>query len=101
VLVAPDWFPASARHVYFDSAAVVIAAVLFGKYLEELAKGRTSAAIKQLLGLQAKEAHVLRDGTELQVAIGAVVPGDQVVVRPGERLPVDGVVVDGDSHVDT
>ncbi|MFA7525805.1 MAG: copper-translocating P-type ATPase, partial [Acidithiobacillus sp.] len=62
---------------------------------------RTSAAIKQLLGLQAKEAHVLRDGTELQVAIGAVVPGDQVVVRPGERLPVDGVVVDGDSHVDT
>ncbi|MDD5375955.1 copper-translocating P-type ATPase [Acidithiobacillus sp.] len=101
VLVAPDWFPASARHVYFDSAAVVIAAVLFGKYLEELAKGRTSAAIKQLLGLQAKEAHVLRDGTELQVAIGAVVPGDQVVVRPGERLPVDGVIVDGDSHVDT
>jgi Cu+-exporting ATPase len=101
VLVAPDWFPASARHVYFDSAAVVIAAVLFGKYLEELAKGRTSAAIKQLLGLQAKEAHVLRDGEELQVAIGAVVPGDQVVVRPGERLPVDGVVVDGDSHLDT
>ncbi len=101
VLVAPAWFPASARHIYFDSAAVVIAAVLFGKYLEELAKGRTSAAIKQLLGLQAKEAHVLRDGTELQVAIGAVVPGDQVVVRPGERLPVDGVVVDGDSHVDT
>ncbi|MHB1804135.1 MAG: copper-translocating P-type ATPase, partial [Acidithiobacillus ferrooxidans] len=101
VLVAPGWFPATARHVYFDSAAVVIAAVLFGKYLEELAKGRTSAAIKQLLGLQAKEAHVLRDGTELQVAIGAVVPGDQVVVRPGERLPVDGVVVDGDSHVDT
>ncbi|BBF66790.1 cadmium-translocating P-type ATPase [Acidithiobacillus sp. 'AMD consortium'] len=101
VLVAPAWFPASARHIYFDSAAVVIAAVLFGKYLEELAKGRTSAAIKQLLGLQAKEAHVLRDGAELQVAIGAVVPGDQVVVRPGERLPVDGVVVDGDSHVDT
>ena len=100
VLLAPGIFPPAARHVYFDSAAVVIAAVLFGKYLEELAKGRTSAAIRKLLGLQAKEAHLLRDGKEETVAIGAVVPGDQVLVRPGERLPVDGVVREGASHVD-
>ena len=100
VLVAPELFPAAAREVYFDSAAVVIAAVLFGKYLEELAKGRTSAAIRKLLGLQAKEAHVLRSGTEETIPISAVVKGDQVVVRPGERIPVDGVVRAGASHVD-
>ncbi len=100
VLVAPSLFPPAAREVYFDSAAVVIAAVLFGKYLEELAKGRTSAAIRKLLGLQAKEAHVLRGGTEETIPISAVLKGDQVVVRPGERIPVDGSVRAGASHVD-
>ena len=99
VLLMPELFPVAARAVYFDSAAVVIAAVLLGKYLEELAKGKTSAAIRKLLGLQAKEAHVLRHGVEETVAIGAVAAGDRVIVRPGERLPVDGRVQAGDSHV--
>ena len=100
VLLAPGLLPPDARHVYFDSAAVVVAAVLFGKYLEELAKGRTAGAIRALIKLQAKDARVRRDGVEVTVAIADVHVGDQVIVRPGERLPVDGSVVDGSSYVD-
>ncbi|WP_051849244.1 heavy metal translocating P-type ATPase [Thiomonas sp. FB-Cd] len=100
VLLAPGMLPPDARHVYFDSAAVVVAAVLFGKYLEELAKGRTAGAIRALVKLQAKDARVRRDGVEVTVAITDVHIGDQVVVRPGERLPVDGSVIDGSSYVD-
>ncbi len=100
VLVLPGLFPAGARNLYFDSAAVIVAVILFGKYLEELAKGRTSAAIRKLVGLQAKTARVLRDGEERDVAIARVRAGDVVVVRPGERLPVDGTVRDGESWVD-
>lgn len=101
VLLAPQWFPPEARHVYFDSAAVVVAAVLAGKYLEEMAKGRTSAAIRKLAGLQAKTARRLdADGTEQEVPIAQLRVGDRVVVRPGERLPVDGLVVAGRAHVD-
>ncbi len=100
VLLLPGLFPAEARHLYFDSAAVIITVILFGKFLEELAKGRTSAAIKKLLGLQAKTAHVLRDGGEEEVPIQRVRPGDVLVVRPGERLPVDGEVREGESYVD-
>jgi Cu+-exporting ATPase len=100
VLLAPGLLPPDARHVYFDSAAVVIAAVLFGKYLEEVAKGRTSAAIRALARLQAKDARVRRGGVEQTVAISDVRLGDLVIVRPGERLPVDAEVVEGGSHVD-
>ncbi|WP_018914828.1 heavy metal translocating P-type ATPase [Thiomonas sp. FB-6] len=100
VLLVPGWFPAHSRHVYFDSAAVVIAAVLFGKYLEELAKGRASQAIRSLARLQARDARVRVDGEQRDVPIGQVRPGDEVVVRPGERLPVDGEVLEGASHVD-
>ena len=100
VLLVPGWFPAQSRHVYFDSAAVVIAAVLFGKYLEELAKGRASQAIRSLARLQARDARVRVDGEQRDVPIGQVRPGDEVVVRPGERLPVDGEVIEGASHVD-
>ena len=100
VLLMPGWFPAQSRHVYFDSAAVVIAAVLFGKYLEELAKGRASQAIRSLARLQARDARVRVDGEQRDVPIGQVRPGDEVVVRPGERLPVDGEVIEGASHVD-
>ncbi len=100
VLVLPGMFPVAARQVYFDSAAVVIAAVLLGKYLEELARGRASSAIRKLAGLQAREAHVLRDGQEKTLPVEQLVRGDLVVVRPGERLPVDGVVREGSSHVD-
>ncbi|WP_455379817.1 heavy metal translocating P-type ATPase, partial [Acidihalobacter prosperus] len=101
VLVAPMLFPPEARHVYFDSAAVVIAAVLAGKYLEELAKGRTSAAIRKLIGLQAKTAHrVNSDGTEEDIPVAQLNVGDRVVVRPGERIPIDGRVINGQAHVD-
>ncbi|MBN2691505.1 MAG: copper-translocating P-type ATPase [Burkholderiaceae bacterium] len=101
VLFAPQWFPAASRHVYFDSAAVVVAVILAGKYLEELAKGRASTAIHKLLGLQAKQATQFdAHGAEQQVSVSALQIGDRVLVRPGERLPVDGRVLEGDSHVD-
>ena len=101
VLVAPGLFPLSARQVYFDSAAVIVALILLGKYFEELAKGRTSQAIKKLAGLQSKEARLLHDdGTEEEVPVGSVRAGDRIVIRPGERLAVDGRVVEGTSHVD-
>ena len=88
--------------VYFDTAAVIIALILFGRWLEARAKGQTSAAIKRLMGLQAKTARVLvlSDGEERDVPIEDVVPDDIVIVRPGEKLPVDGVVVAGRSSVD-
>ncbi|CAZ87059.1 putative Copper-translocating P-type ATPase [Thiomonas arsenitoxydans] len=101
VLLAPQWFAAESRHVYFDSAAVVVAVILAGKYLEELAKGRASTAIHKLLRLQAKQATRLdAQGAEQQVSLAALRIGDRVLVRPGERLPVDGSVIEGDSHVD-
>jgi len=101
VLVVPGLFPPEARHVYFDSAAVVVAAVLAGKYLEELAKGRTSAAIRKLVGLQAKTARRLdAGGAEQDVPMAQLRVGDRLVVRPGERVPVDGRVVEGRAYVD-
>lgn len=86
--------------VYFEAAAVIIALILLGKMLEARAKGRTSAAIKRLIGLQAKTATVIRDGSEIEVGIESVIPGDVVLVRPGEKLPVDGIVRDGFSSID-
>ncbi|MHB8254935.1 MAG: heavy metal translocating P-type ATPase [Acidiferrobacter sp.] len=104
VLILPQAFPASARHLYFDSAAVIIAVILLGKYLEELAKGRTGAAIKGLVGLQAKTARRLRSenegGGEEDVPIGYLKVGDIVRVKPGEHIPVDGLVRVGESYVD-
>jgi len=86
--------------VYFDTAAVIIALILMGRYLEAKAKGRTSAAIKRLIGLQAKTARVLHEGQEFDIPIEQVVAGDVVIVRPGEKIPVDGVVIEGRSAVD-
>jgi Cu+-exporting ATPase len=100
VLLAPEWLPEAARDLYFEAAAVVISVVLLGKYLEELAKGRTRAAVRGLLRLQARTARVRIDGREEERPIEAVRVGDQVVVRPGERIPVDGRVVEGSSDVD-
>ncbi|HYA66756.1 MAG TPA: heavy metal translocating P-type ATPase, partial [Burkholderiaceae bacterium] len=99
-MVAPQWLPSDARHLYFESAAVVVTLVLMGKYLEALAKGRAGAAIARLIGLQAKTARVLRQGQEQDVPIAAVAFGDIVLVRPGERIPVDGQVCQGESFVD-
>ncbi|MDW8253192.1 MAG: heavy metal translocating P-type ATPase [Chloroflexota bacterium] len=86
--------------VYFDSAVMIISLITLGKYLETRAKGQTAGAIKRLLGLQAKTARVIRDGEEVAVPIAEVRVGDLIRVRPGEKVPVDGVVVEGRSSVD-
>ncbi|NOY98808.1 MAG: copper-translocating P-type ATPase [Chloroflexi bacterium] len=87
-------------HVYFETAAVIITLIRVGKFLEARAKGRTSEAIKKLMGLRAKTARVVRDGQEMEVPADEVMVGDVVIVRPGEKIPVDGVVVEGRSAVD-
>ena len=88
------------HHVYFETAAVIITLIVLGKLLEVRAKGQTSAAIKKLIGLQAKTARVVRNGEERDIPIAEVVKHDLVLVRPGEKIPVDGMVTDGHSAVD-
>lgn len=87
-------------HVYFETAAVIIVLIKLGKLLEVRAKGRTSEAIKKLMGLRAKTARIVRNNVEMEVQIEDVKVGDIVMVRPGEKIPVDGVIVDGRSSVD-
>lgn len=87
-------------HVYFDTSATIIVLILLGRLFEAMAKGQTSEAIKKLIGLQAKTARVIRDAKEIDVPIEDVVPGDTIIVKPGEKIPVDGVIVDGYSSVD-
>jgi len=87
-------------HVYFETAAVIIVLIVLGKLLEARAKGRASEAIKKLMGLQAKTARVERDGVEQDIPIEQVRVGDIVIVRPGEKIPVDGVIVEGHSALD-
>jgi len=100
--VAPDVFaePGELPDVYFDTAAVIIALILLGRLLEARAKAGTTAAIKKLIGLQAKTATVVRGGEEIDVPVEEVRPGDLVTVRPGEKVPVDGVILDGHSTID-
>ncbi|PIW40739.1 MAG: heavy metal translocating P-type ATPase, partial [Chloroflexi bacterium CG15_BIG_FIL_POST_REV_8_21_14_020_46_15] len=86
--------------LYFETAAFLITFVVLGKWLESKAKGRTSDAIKKLMGLQAKTARVIRNGSTQDIAIDQVVNGDIVVVRPGEKIPVDGEITKGSSAVD-
>lgn len=88
------------EHVYFETAAVILVLITLGKLLEARAKGRTSEAIKSLMGLAPKTATLMRDGNEVEVKIDDVIEGDMLIVKPGERLPVDGVVVEGRSAVD-
>ncbi len=85
---------------YFDSSAIIIGLILFGRWLEDRAKGRTTGAIRRLVGLQAKTARLVRDGEEVEVELALVQPGDLLRVRPGEKIPVDGVLVEGTSAVD-
>lgn len=87
-------------HVYYEAAAVVISFISLGKLLEERAKANTSSAIRKLMGLQVKSVRVLVDGVEKEIPIAEVKPGDSILVRPGEKIPVDGEVVDGSSYVD-
>jgi len=99
-VLVPRIFPAGTAHLYFEAAAVIVTLVLLGKYLESRARGRTSEAIHKLVRLQPPMALVLRDGERREVPVAEVVPGDRIAVRPGDRIPVDGVVLDGSSWVD-
>jgi Cu+-exporting ATPase len=90
----------TAENLYFETAAFIIVFILLGKYLEAVTKGRTSEAIKKLIGLKPKTAIVIRDGNEIEIPIDDVKKGDIVVVKPGGKIPVDGVVTDGSSTVD-
>ena len=87
-------------HVYFDTSAIIVTLILLGRLLEARAKGRTSEAMRKLIGLQAKTARIEKDGKEEEVPIDEVTAGDTVIVRPGEKIPVDGVIIDGYSSVD-
>lgn len=100
VTIMPKIFPIGTAQTYFEASAVVISLILLGKYLEVMAKGQTSEAMKKLLGLQAKTARVVRNQIELELPIDAVLPGDLISVRPGEKIPVDGIVISGQSFVD-
>ena len=99
-LFAPSVLPEAARAVYFEAAAVIVVLILLGRWMEARAKGRTGAAIQKLLGLQARTARVLVDGETQDVAIERIRVGDTLVVRPGERIAVDGEVTQGRAHVD-
>ena len=86
--------------VYFDTSSLIIVLILLGKLLEARAKGQTSEAIRKLIGLRAKTAHVIRDGVEMDIPVEEVLTGDWVLVKPGEKIPVDGIVREGKSAVD-
>lgn len=100
VTIASFLSPTPSGANYYETAAMIITLILVGKFLETRAKGRTSEAVKKLVGLQPKNAHILRDGSEIEIPIEKVQVGDQIVVRPGEKIPVDGIVRDGSSSVD-
>lgn len=100
VVLAPDLLPQMARHVYFEATAMIIGLINLGLALEVKARGKTSAAIKRLIGLQAKTARVIRNGKAVDIDIALVQLNDKVSVRPGEKIPVDGVVVEGSSFID-
>lgn len=96
----PQVLPVGTVHVYFEAAAVIVGLILLGRYFEAKAKGRTSQAIQHLVGIQAKTARVHLDGQVQEVAVAEVVAGSKVEIRPGERVPVDGEVIDGQSYID-
>ncbi len=100
VVLFPSTLPPEARHIYFEAAAMIIGLINLGMALEVRARGKTSQAVKRLLGLQAKTARIIRDGEEVDIPIASVQIGDTLRVRPGEKVPVDGVVLDGQSLVD-
>ena len=97
---APTLLPSGTTNVYFEAAAVIVVLILVGRYLEARAKGRTGAAIQKLIGLRAKTGRIERDQHIVELDIDQIVHGDKVHVRPGEKIPVDGIVLDGRSYVD-
>ncbi|MGY8837555.1 MAG: heavy metal translocating P-type ATPase [Enterobacterales bacterium] len=100
VVIAPNLLPQVARHVYFEASSMIIGLISLGLAFEVKARGRTSQAIKRLIGLQPKTARVIRGGEEQDIDISDVVKNDEVRVRPGEKIPVDGDVIEGSSTVD-
>jgi Cu+-exporting ATPase len=100
VTFAPQLVPAETRFVYFEAAAVIVTLILFGRWLEAIGKGRTGQAISQLMQQQAKTARVERHGSIMELAIADVRVGDVIVVRPGEKIAVDGEIIEGTSHID-
>ncbi|MGI9556575.1 MAG: heavy metal translocating P-type ATPase [Solirubrobacterales bacterium] len=100
VTVAPGLFPEDVQQVYFEAAGVVLTLILLGRYLETRARAGTGEAIRKLIGLEARTARVSRDGEELELPIDEVEPGDEISVRPGEKVPVDGEIVSGRSSID-
>jgi|TARA_R110002110_G_C13470277_1_gene720508 Cu+-exporting ATPase len=100
ITILPNIVPELARHEYFEAALIIIALVALGAALEIQARGKTSQAIKRLIGLQAKTARVVRDNAEVDILIEDVLQGDVVRVRPGEKIPVDGKIIEGHSTVD-
>ncbi|NOR51912.1 MAG: heavy metal translocating P-type ATPase, partial [Gammaproteobacteria bacterium] len=100
ISITPDVVPSLAQHAYFEAAVLIMAFLNFGSAMELRARGKTSEAIKRLVGLQPKQARVVRDGVEVDIAIVEVGLNETIRVRPGERIAVDGVVIDGSSYVD-
>ena len=103
ISAATTFIPASlggVRATYYETAALLTAFIVLGRFLEALTRGKTSEAIRRLMGLKAKTAIVMRDGKETEIPVEEVMAGDIVLVKPGEKIPVDGVVVEGESHVD-
>lgn len=100
IVLFPESVPSLARHAYFEAAVIIIGLINFGSALEMKARGKTSEAIKRLIGLQPKTARVVRDGVEMDVAISDVGLNETLRVRPGERIAVDGVIIDGHSNID-
>jgi Cu+-exporting ATPase len=98
VTFTPSAFPSAA--VFFDTSTMIMSFILLGKLLDAIAKGRTSEAIRKIMGLQAKVARIIRNGEELEVPVEEVQVGDIIIVHPGEKIPVDGIVIDGYSGVD-
>ena len=100
IVLFPDSVPSLARHAYFEAAVIIIGLINFGSALEMKARGKTSEAIKRLIGLQPKTARVIRDGKEIDIAISEVGLDETLRVRPGERIAVDGIIIDGHSSID-
>ncbi|MCE2570651.1 heavy metal translocating P-type ATPase [Motilimonas eburnea] len=100
VVLAPEWLPSSGRHLYFEATAMILGLINLGQALELKARGRTSQAIKRLLDLRVKTARVIRNGEEVSLPVEQVIIGDLVRVRAGEKLPVDGVVIEGETSID-
>ncbi|MCX7914276.1 MAG: heavy metal translocating P-type ATPase [Thermodesulfovibrionales bacterium] len=100
VIFFPELLPVDEKNVYFEVSAIIIAFVLLGKYIEEIIKKRSSAAIRKLMDLKPQKARIIRDGVEIEVPVESLRVDDVVVVRPGEKIPADGVIIEGHSYVD-